>query len=132
MSVSKVLVVDDDPIIRDTIRIILRRAGYEVLTAATGQEAIALMDNPTNAGTVCTLLCDLDMPGMSGIELINYFHACYPNIPITVLSGTDASEFFEGITNQGVTDWLRKPASPEAVLGKVRVSVRLYDLRTRA
>jgi CheY-like chemotaxis protein len=131
MSLGLVLVVDDDPDIRETIRLVLTRAGYEVLTAASGQEAISLMEQNGHAATVCTVLCDLDMPQIKGTELIAHFHSRYPTIPITVLSGADAFQFTEAIVKQGVTDWLRKPASREALLEKVRVSVRLHDLRAK-
>jgi FixJ family two-component response regulator len=89
------------------------------------------MERDSNASTVCTLLCDLDMPQMKGTEVIAHFHTQYPTIPITVLSGADAFQFTEAIVKQGVTDWLRKPASRESLLEKVRVSIRLHDLRTR-
>lgn len=131
MSLGQVLVVDDDPDILETVRLVLRRAGYEVLTAANAQEAISLMEHDSHATTVGALLCDLDMPQIKGTELIAHFHARYPTIPITVLSGADAFQFTEAVVKQGVTDWLRKPASREALLEKVRVSIRLHDLRVR-
>jgi len=129
MPTEKVLVVDDDPSIRDTIRMILQRAGYEVLTAANGQEATAIMQQSDHSKTVKTLLCDLDMPAMDGTALIAHFHSQYPLIPITVMSGADAFAFTEAVLKRGVTDWIRKPASREAVLEKVRVAVRLHKLR---
>ena len=129
MSTEKVLVVDDDPSIRETMRLILQRAGYEVLSAANGQEATTIMQQGDHATTVKTLLCDLDMPAMSGQSLIAHFHSHYPLIPITVMSGADAFVFTEAVGKQGVTDWIRKPASREAVLEKVRVAVRLHKLR---
>ena len=126
---GKVLVVDDDPSIRETVRIILQRAGYEVLFAANGQEAMTLMQQGDHATTVNTVLCDLDMPSVNGQALIAHLHAQYPAIPITVMSGVEAFTFTEAVVKQGVTDWIRKPASREAVLEKVRVAVRLHKLR---
>jgi CheY-like chemotaxis protein len=131
MSLGQVLVVDDDLSTRETIRLVLTRAGYEVLTAANGQEAISLMEHDSRAATICTVLCDLDMPQVKGTELIAHFHSHYPTIPITVLSGTDAFQFTEAIVKQGVTDWLRKSASREDILEKVRVSARLHHLRAK-
>jgi FixJ family two-component response regulator len=129
MSSGTVLVVDDDPSVRETLRIILQRAGFEVLSAADGQEAISLMQQGDHAATVNTVLCDLDMPGVKGQTLITHLHTQYPLIPITVMSGADAFVFTEAVGKQGVTDWIRKPASREAVLEKVRVAVRLHQLR---
>jgi DNA-binding NtrC family response regulator len=129
MSSGKVLVVDDDPSVRDTVRMILQRAGYDVLIAADGREANAIMDQGNHATTVNALLCDLDMPAMNGQALIAHFHAQYPLIPITVMSGTDAFVFTEAVVKEGVTDWIRKPASRDAVLEKVRIAVGLHKLR---
>jgi DNA-binding NtrC family response regulator len=129
MASGKVLVVDDDPSVRETIRLILQRAGYEVLTAANGEEATAIMQQDDHAATVDTLLCDLDMPAMNGQALIAHFHARYPLIPITVMSGADAFAFTEAVVKQGVTDWIRKPASRDVVLEKVRIAVGLHQLR---
>lgn len=129
MSLGTVLVVDDDVSIRDTVRMILQRAGYDVLAAANGQEAIALMQQGNHATTVNAVLCDLDMPAISGQTLIAHLHAQYPLIPITVMSGADAFAFTEAVGKQGVTDWLRKPASRDTLLEKVRVAVRLHKLR---
>ena len=129
MPPGKVLVVDDDPSVRETIRLILQRAGYEVLSAANGEEAAAIMQQADHAATVNTLLCDLDMPAMNGQALIAHFNGQYPLIPITVMSGADAFAFTEAVVKQGVTDWIRKPASRDVVLEKVRVAVGLYNLR---
>lgn len=126
---GKVLVVDDDASIRETVRMVLQRAGYEVLSASNGQEAITLMQQGDHATTVNTVLCDLDMPSVNGQALIAHLHAQYPAIPITVMSGADAFTFTEAVVKQGVTDWIRKPASRDAVLDKVRVAVRLHKLR---
>jgi len=129
MSSGKVLLVDDDPSIRETIRLILQRAGYEVLLAANGEEATALMQQADHATTVNTVLCDLDMPAMNGQTLIAHLHARYPLIPITILSGADAFVFTEAVVKQGVTDWIRKPASRDVVLEKVRIAIGLHKLR---
>jgi DNA-binding NtrC family response regulator len=131
MSLGQVLVVDDDPSIRESIRLVLTRAGYGVLTAANGQEAISLMEHDSGGATICTVLCNLDMPHVKGAELIAHFHTQYPTIPITVLSGADAFQFTEAIVKQGVTDWLSKPASREDILEEVRVSIRLHHLRAK-
>ena len=129
MSLGKVLIVDDDQSIRETVRMVLQRAGYNVLCAANGQEAITLMQQDDHARSVNTMLCDLDMPAVNGQALIAHFHAQHPTIPITVMSGTDAFVFTESIVKQGVTDWIRKPATRDALLEKVRVAVRLHQLR---
>ena len=124
-----ILIVDDDAATRDTARLVLAREGYGILTASDGLTALELMANGDSAEKVCTLLCDLEMPNMSGKELIEVFRKEYPDIPIIVLSGAGDSVFLDGIVQQGVCDWLRKPVTREALLDKVRTATNLYALR---
>jgi len=123
-----VLIVDDDASIRDTARLVLAREGYGVLTASDGHTAIELMST-SEAGKVCALLCDLEMPNVSGKELIDHFRIHFPSIPIIVLSGASGTVFLDGIVQQGVCDWLRKPVTREVLLETVRTAVNLYALR---
>jgi FixJ family two-component response regulator len=124
-----VLIVDDDANVRDTARLVLAREGYGVLTASDGLTAIELMSTLDVAGKVCALLCDLEMPNVSGRELISHFRKQFPSIPIIILSGASDAAFLDGVIQEGVCDWLRKPVTREALLEKVRTAVNLYELR---
>lgn len=126
-----ILVVDDDAAIHDTIRMVLSRAGYGVIGASNARDAIALMREGDQAGGVSVLLCDLNMPEMGGAELITHFNDHYPRIPIVVLSGAPDLEFLDAIVRKGVSDWIRKPATKDTILEKVRVAVRLHELRIK-
>jgi FixJ family two-component response regulator len=131
MGLGRVLIVDDDPSVRDMVRVVLVRAGYDVLSAADGQEAIKVMATGNHAASVNALLCDLEMPHMAGQELIAHFHVHYPTVPIILLSGASDFVFTEAMVQQGVSDWLRKPTTREKLLEKVRVAVRLHQLRRK-
>ena len=124
-----VLIVDDDASVRDTARLVLAREGYGILTASDGLTAIELMSSADVAAKVCALLCDLEMPNVNGRELIDHFRRQFPSIPIIVLSGASDTVFLEGIVQQGVCDWLRKPVTREVLLEKVRTAANLYELR---
>lgn len=113
MSQGRVLIVDDDITIRETIRTILNRAGYDVVLAGDGEEAIKLMSRDENASKVDALLSDLEMPGTDGPKLIAHFKTAYPMVPIIILSGASDFVLTETLLQQGVTDWLRKPATRE-------------------
>jgi CheY-like chemotaxis protein len=132
MSNGRVLVVDDDAHIRSTVRLVLQRAGYEVLVASNGQEAIALLAQSDSANSLNTVLCDLDMPNINGGELISHIHSQYPHIPIVVLSGATDEDYLDAIVRQGVSDWLRKPATNTDLIEKIRVAVRLNRLRKKS
>jgi two-component system, response regulator YesN len=124
-----ILIVDDDAGIRDTARLVLAREGYGILTASDGMIAMQLMESGDSAAKVCTLLCDLEMPNMGGIALIEYFRKHFPDIPILVMSGASDTVFLDGIVQQGVCDWLRKPVPREALVEKVRTAANLFALR---
>ena len=124
-----VLIVDDDAGVRDTARLILAREGFGILTAADGRSAMELMATQEIADKVCVLLCDLEMPKAGGKELIEHFRMKFPTIPIIVLSGASDTVYLEGIAQQGVCDWLRKPVTREALLEKLWTASNLFQLR---
>lgn len=124
-----ILIVDDDVSVLDTARLVLAREGYGTLTASDGQIAMQLMATGDTATEVCALLCDLEMPNVSGKELIEHFRTHFPTIPIIVLSGSSDMVFLDGIVQRGVYDWLRKPVTREALLEKVRTASNLFALR---
>jgi DNA-binding NtrC family response regulator len=124
-----VLVVDDSTDIREAIRLMLTRQNYEVWLAPDGNSAMQLMDHPELASAVSTVVCDLVMPNGSGTDLITYLRKEHPAIPIIVCSGTDDTVFLQGILQDGVCDWMRKPVSRDALVQKVRTAVHLFTLR---
>ncbi len=124
-----VLIVDDDASVRDTARLALAREGYQILTASDGHTAIELMSMGDIASKVRTVLCDLEMPNMTGKELIDHFRLHFPSIPIILVSGASDEVYLDGIAQEGVCDWLRKPFTREALLEKVRTACNLFSLR---
>jgi len=124
-----ILVVDDDPLIVEAVRLVLSREGYDVIKASDGLSAIGLMTSQENSQKVCVVLCDLEMPNGSGKELIAYLHKHHPTIPVIVLSGASDAQFLEGVVQNGVCDWMRKPATRDMILEKVRTAANLYALR---
>jgi len=79
----KILIIDDDEIIRDLFRMWLERAGYEVYDAADGREGMAIQEKTP----VDMLICDLIMPVQEGIETITLFKDKFPEIGIIAISG---------------------------------------------
>ena len=124
-----ILVVDDNADIRETTRLMLSRQGYEVWLASDGNSAMQLMNQPMLAIAVCTVLCDLAMRNGNGTDLIAYLRKAHPAVPIIVCSGTDDTTFLQGILQDGVCDWMRKPVSRDTLLQKVRTAVHLFTLR---
>ena len=82
-SKAQILVVDDDPLIRKSLEIFLTFAGYDVATADNGISAISHL----NRMVPDLLVTDLNMPLMSGVELISHVRSQHPSVAIVAMSG---------------------------------------------
>lgn len=119
---AKILIVDDDPAVRATIRILLERAGHSVVVAGDGRNGLAMFE----AGDVDLLLLDIFMPGMDGIETMRSVHQRKPQLPIVVISGNPifsesgkAPDFLTMAVKLGAVSSLQKPFTPAALLNVV-------------
>ena len=80
----KILVVDDDADVREIVAESLAELGYGVVQAASGEEALPMLDAPDGIGLVIT---DVRMPGMSGLDLARQAQARHPSLRVIVISG---------------------------------------------
>lgn len=129
MAVGRILVVDDEPYIRQTVRMLLTRAGYEVVEAGDGEEAIKILNADDNSFKVDAILCDLQMPKVDGAQTLAYFRTHYPLVPLVILTGAPDFVLTDVLMKQGVTDYLLKPVSDKRLLQVIREAVRLHELR---
>ena len=113
-----VLVVDDEPSVRDLARTVLEGAGLTVLVAADGNDAVACFERA--AATVQAVLLDLTMPGMDGIEVFGHLTRIRPGIPVILCSGYNVQEASGRFGEQGPAAFLRKPYLPADLLSIVR------------
>ena len=81
MSKGRVLVVDDEADVRRSVRLILTKAGYDVIEAEDGEAAINALKSGDNSIAVDAIICDLDMPKMGGIEAIPNFFISSRRVP---------------------------------------------------
>jgi NO-binding membrane sensor protein with MHYT domain/CheY-like chemotaxis protein len=113
-----VLLVEDDPSIRDLAQRVLLKRGYSVLAAASPGEAVALVGEQRRQ--VDLLLTDVMLPEMSGPDLARILAAQQPGLPVLYMSGyTDTTVIRGGQLDPGAT-FLPKPFGPETLLRKVR------------
>ncbi|MFZ2196097.1 MAG: response regulator [Thermodesulfovibrionales bacterium] len=113
-----VLVVDDESLIRQIISIILKSAGYKVVEAVSGNDALSKMTGST-FGLVIT---DLRMPGMDGIEFIKQLRSesAYRSVPVIMLT-SEFSDFKKSEAEiAGVSEWIVKPFIRQQLLQSVR------------
>ena len=122
MGLGRVLVVDDDPYLRQALRLVLTKAGYDVAEAEDGEKGVAaIQKSDGDALLVDVIICDLIMPKMNGTEAITYFRSQFPSVPVIVMTGTpDLLKAKKLTMEQGVMDYLVKPVRPAELLAAVR------------
>lgn len=115
-----VLVVEDDEFARKYIRMTLQKAGYHVVEAGTGEEALDLFDQqPPNA-----VLLDIGLPGMDGFEVCQMMRARREDMAILILTGrSDDSDKVSGL-DLGADDYLVKPFGPDVLLARINAVLR--------
>jgi len=120
-----VLLVDDDQVILYTVADALRRAGYEVVEAASAEEALELIqDNPPNIA-----LLDVRMPGMSGIDLSKHLQE-KSEIPFLFLSAFDDRDIVRLAAETGALGYLVKPILPQQIVPSIEAGLaRAEEIR---
>ena len=117
---GRVLIVDDEEIVRKVLRATLTEAGFDVVEAehgGKGMQAIGADDNPL---MVDVIICDIRMPKINGLEAIEFFRQQYPSVPILVLTGFPDTTMATNLIGQGVFDYLVKPVDKDKLLDSVR------------
>lgn len=121
-----VLVVDDEPSICKALVRLLRRDGYQVLTADSGERALDLLA----LHHVQVVISDQRMPGMSGTELLDKVKSLYPDTIRVILSGyTDLNVITESVNRGAVFRFLTKPWNDDDLRAQIRNAFVHYDER---
>lgn len=125
---GRVLIVDDEAQIRKPISLNLAKAGYEVVEAEDGEQAIQTLGSDDHPLMVDAILCDIRMPKINGTEAITFFRTQYPGVPVVVLTGYPDLDMAVSLMKQGVLDYLVKPVSKEELLRVIAKSVDQHML----
>ena len=128
---GRILVVDDERNIRRTLRMVLEGEGATVLEAATGEEALAQLDQPQGIQVVIT---DVMMPWMSGLELLERLAGAAggaPEIPVILISGHATVDDAVKATRLGAFDFFEKPLERDRVVVSVRNALRQFASDTQ-
>jgi two-component system, cell cycle sensor histidine kinase and response regulator CckA len=108
---ERILLVEDDPGVRTLAERVMKRLGYDVVAASSGQEALrALTEDPR---PLDLLMTDLVMPGMSGRELAETLKALQPGVRVLFTSGYSTDQVLQRGVAQGDGSFLEKPFAPE-------------------
>lgn len=126
-ALGRVLVVDDERAIRDTLREILEDAGYEVAVAEDGVKALEQF----NQERYDVVLCDIKMPGMDGIELLDKLQA-ESEVPVVMVSGHGTIETAVDAIKRGAYDYIEKPLDLNRLLVSIRNALDKSHLVTES
>jgi two-component system response regulator AtoC len=121
--IKRVLVADDELNMRRVLEAILRREGYEVITAANGIEALGGM-----SANIHTVITDLKMPGLDGMGLLKRLSVDYPDVPVVMITAHGSVENAVEAVKLGAFDYLEKPFEQEQIRQVVAKAISTYAL----
>jgi len=122
-----ILIIDDEASLRQTMARILQRVGYEVTTAADGQEGLALITEHS----FDLVYSDIRMPDMSGLDLLKTVHERFPELPVILFTAQpDLNSAVEAVRS-GATDYLLKPLKPQAVIDRTNAILEKKQVERR-
>ncbi len=114
---KKILVVDDSPTVRQQVSLALTQAGYQVVEAVDGLDAIAKAD-----GTISMMICDVNMPRMNGLDAIEKIRTDprLTKLAVVMLTTEGQANLIDRAKKAGAKGWLVKPFKPELLLAAVQ------------
>jgi two-component system response regulator AtoC len=121
---DRILVVDDDEALRESLALLLAAEGYEVLTAGDAEAALARLDEPVDV-----VLCDVRMPGMDGLELLPELIRRLPGAPVLMMSAYGSGDLAVEALKRGAFDYLAKPFQPAEVILAIKKARERERLR---
>lgn len=111
----RVLVVEDEPSVRMVLTEALEDAGFEIMEACDGTEALKLIQDPGGMQIVVT---DINMPGLNGFDVANQARALYPSLPVIFVSALIHQASERNMASP--CRWLTKPFRIDVLVGTVR------------
>jgi DNA-binding NtrC family response regulator len=130
MNPARILIVDDDPIIAESLADFLHRAGHDVATAGDGHEALSLLrDAATSpAGPFSLVITDMNMPRMTGVELLKQIRKLHPAIVVIVVTGYGSIESAVEAVKRGAFDYVTKPIIDHELAALIEKALRQQAL----
>lgn len=129
MALGRVMIVDDEADVRQSVRLTLRKAGYDVVEAEDGQKAIEAIKSGDNPLMLDAVICDIHMPKVNGEEAIAFLRAQFNSIPILVMTGDPNITRATNLMKQGVVDYLVKPVEAGTLFAAVQKAAREHVYR---
>ena len=113
-----ILIVDDSRSVRHSVSVVLKRAGFEMAEAGDGLEGLAMVDSNRNIDMV---ICDINMPNMNGLEMVEKIKAKPENksLPILMLTTEGQASLVKRAKQAGAVGWIVKPFNPRQLVQTV-------------
>jgi two-component system nitrogen regulation response regulator NtrX len=121
----RILVVDDEAAIRESMRMIIEYEGYDCLGAPSGQDAITLVERESPD----LVFLDIKMPGMDGLEVLGRIRAIDEQLPVVMISGHGTVSTAVEATRLGAFDFIEKPLASDRILLTIRNAIDQSRLR---
>ncbi|MEA2164554.1 MAG: hypothetical protein QOK37_2681 [Thermoanaerobaculia bacterium] len=109
----RILIVDDEEVLRDVLDAVLRREGFEIVMAASGEEALAVLDVDDNIDLV---ILDIMLPGISGIDTLRSIRISNPTIPVIIITAFSSIDGAIEAMKHGAFHYVPKPFKNEEVI----------------
>jgi response regulator RpfG family c-di-GMP phosphodiesterase len=126
--VGHIVVVDDEKKMRDYLAELLTLHGYRCLTFADGNAALSYLS--AHADLAALILSDINMPGITGVELLHTVRTVMPDLPFILLSGLYERSLAIEALRRGATDYLLKPALPCEIISLLAKHLRTPQTQT--
>jgi CheY-like chemotaxis protein len=123
-----ILVADDEPLVRNVARVLLESAGFDVLEAANGVEAVALYR--ARAFEVRAVVLDVTMPGLGGVEALRMIREVDPGARVILSSGYDERDTIAQVDRDLGVEFLQKPYRARTLLSKLRTVLERSERAT--
>ena len=122
-SQGRILVIDDEPSIRNVIKASLVTQNYSVEEAGTGEQGLVA----TAAFHPHLIVLDLGLPDLSGLEVLKRLRS-WTEIPVIILTVTDSEEMKVALLDAGANDYLTKPFGLQELMARIRVGLRQHSM----
>src|SRR5262245_1254914 len=119
---ASILVVDDEPVVQDAVRWLLRAQGYDVDTVGNGEEALSRIAQQE----FDVVVSDIKMPGLNGLDVLERSRALKPNLSVILMTGYASVETAIEALRLGAADYLRKPFELDDLTLSVERALRAH------
>src|SRR3954466_7641743 len=109
----RILIVDDEEVLRDVLETVLRREGFDVLLASSGEEALNVLDGSEEVDLV---ILDIMLPGISGIDTLRSIRVAPPSLPVIIIAAFSSIDGAIEAMKHGAFHYIPKPFKNEEVV----------------